>query len=595
VFARLKPGVGLRQARTSLKVLAGRLAQQYPDVEQGVSIEAYPERLARPQAAAANDLPVLVPLFLLLALAVLLVACINVANLALARANDRAGEMAIRSALGAGRVRLLRQLLTENLLLAVLGGGAGILLGQWLSKMLERIATPIDFPMFRMKFVFDWRVFAYAFGITVLAGIIVGLIPARKVWRSDLNPMLHEGSQALAGSLRRHRQRDALVVVQVAASMMLLIVAGLFVRMLEKAQHMDLGFDPHHVLNLRMDVQQLGYDEPRGKKLYADLMARVGALPGIESATYAYSVPFGSGYLVASVYIEKRSLPPGQSPPEVNYNIVASAYFKTLRVPILRGRAFADADNEMAPRVAIISRNMAERFWPGEEPIGKRFRTGKSTDAFFEVVGIAGDARYVNPVPWTTPYFYLPLAQNYTPHLALQIRTPLPPETLTHEVQQQLHSLEPGLAVSDVLTLDQQIQGANGFFLLNLGADTAAGLGILALLLAVIGIYGVVSYVVSQRTHEIGIRVALGAQRRDILGMILRQGLILVAIGASAGILFALGVAHAVSHFLMGVSPSDPLTFFGVSLLLGSAALLACYIPARRATRVDPMIALRSE
>lgn len=577
-------------------MVSAHLAQQYSDFEKGVSIEAYPERLARPQAGAANDLPVLVPLFLVLALVVLLVACINIANLALVRANDRAGEMAVRAALGAGRVRLLRQLLTENLLLALLGGGAGIFLGKWLASALSVIATPVDLPMFKMNFVFDWRVFAYSFAISVLAGGIVGLIPANRLWRSDLNSMLHEGGRALSGGQRQNRARSALVVVQVAGSMMLLIVAGLFVRMNDKAQHMDLGFDPHHVLNLLMDVQQLGYDEAHGKKIYEEIFSHVAALPGVESATFVYSVPFSTtGTRAASVFIENGILQPGQSPPAVYFNIVSPTYFNTMRTSLLRGRAFADADGRNAPLVAVISQKMAEQFWPGQDPIGKRFRISKSTNGWLEVVGVARDTKVVNPVPWTIPYFYLPLAQNYSSRLALQIRTPRQPETLALQVEEQVHAIDAALVASDVMTMDQQIQGANGFFLFNLGARTAGGLGMLALLLAVIGIYGVVSYAVNRRTHEIGVRVAIGAQSSQILRMILRQGMMLVAIGAAIGIAVALAIAHAVSHFLLGVSPNDPLTLVGVSVVLGSAALLACYLPAWRATRVDPMIALRCE
>jgi predicted permease len=596
VLARLKPGVSLAQARLSLDVIASRLAQQYPDAERGISTEAYPERLARPQAGAANYLPVLVPLFFLLASLVLLVACINVANLALVRANERAGELALRTSLGAGPVRLLRQLLTENLLLALLGGTAGIVLGMWLASTLKVIATPVDLPMFRMDFVFDWRVFAYALAITILAGIIVGLFSTRILWRSDLISSLHEGGRALSGGRRQNRFRNGLVVVQVAGSMVLLIFAGLFVRMLDKAQHMDLGFDPHPVLNMLMDVQQIGYDEARGKNFYGELFSRVAALPGVQSATYAYSVPFStSGTRAASVFIENGILQPGQSPPAVYFNIVSPNYFSTMRTGLLRGRAFTEADNQDTPRVAIISQKMAEQFWPGQDSLGKRFRLAKSGTAYLEVVGVARDTKVVNPVPWAIPYFYLPLAQNYSSQLALQIRTSLPPESLALHVEEQVHAIEPALAVSNVMTMDKQIQGTNGFFLFNLGAHTAAGLGALALILAVIGIYGVVSYTVNRRTHEIGVRLALGAQPGKILKMVLRDGMVLVAIGAAAGTVVALIGSHTVSHFLMGVSPNDPLTLVAISSLLGSAALLACYLPARKATRIDPVTALRCE
>jgi predicted permease len=594
VLGRMKPGVGLKQARSSLNVVAAQLALQYPAAEKGTSIEAYPERLARPQAGAANDLPVLVPLFLLLAFLVLLIACMNLANLALARTNDRLGEMATRAALGAGRLRLVGQLLIENVLLAVTGGVAAIFLGLWLARALQSLCVPIDFPMFRMNFVFDWRVFAYGLAITMIAGLVVGLVPARRLWRADLNVMLHEGGRALSSSVRRSRQRNVFLVIQVAGSTLLLVMAGLFVRMLETAQRMDLGFDPHHVLDLRLDVRQLGYDEARGKKLYADFLSRVNALPGVAAATYAYSVPYGSGTLSAAVHLENETLRPGESAPQVFYNIVAPSYFETLSVPILRGRAFTAIDTENAPRVAIVSQQMAERLWPGRDAIGKRFRIGKDL-SWLEVVGVARDASYVNPFLGRVPYFYLPVAQHYTAELALEIRTPLPPATLTHEVERELHALEPSLAVTDVLTLEDQLQGANGFYLLRLGANSAAGLGILALILAVVGIYGVASYSTSQRTHEFGVRLALGALPRDVRNLVLRQGLLLVALGASVGIITGLALARAVSGFLIGISPNDPATFAGVAVLLGVSALLACYLPARRATRLDPIAALRSE
>lgn len=594
VLGRLNPGVSLEQARSSLRLVAARLALQYPEAEKGTTIEVYPEKLARPQAAAANDLPVFVPLFLLLAFLVLLIACINIANLALARANDRLGEMATRMTLGAGRLRLARQLFTENLLLAITGGIAAIFVGLGLARVLQSICVPIDFPMFRMKFVFDWRVFVYALAITVTAGFLVGLFLARKLWHADLNAMLHEGGRALSSSLSRSQQRSVFLVVQVAGSTLLLVMAGLFVRMLVTAERMDLGFDPHNVLNLRLDVHQLGYDQAQGKKLYEELLSRVSALPGVAGATYAYSIPFGSGTLSAGVQPENQTLQPGQPAPQVFYNIVGPTYFQTLSVPILSGRAFTSTDTERTPRVAIISQQMAERFWHGQEAIGKRFRVGKDF-GWLEVIGVARNAIYVNPALGRIPYFYVPIAQNYTPQLALQIRTLLPPTALTHEVERQLHGLEPSMAVTDVLTMDQQLQGANGFYLLRVGADSAAGLGMLALILAVVGIYGIASYSTSQRTHEIGVRLALGALPEDIRNMVLRQGLLLLGIGTSAGIITALALAHAVSGFLIGVSPNDPATFLGVTFLLGIAGLLACYLPARRATRLDPCVALRSE
>jgi predicted permease len=592
VLARVKPDVSLKQARASLDVVARRLAQQYPETDKNVSMEAYPERLARPQPSAVDAWPPMVAVFSSLGLIVLLVASINVANILLVRANAREGEMAIRSALGAGRGRLVRQLLTETVMLALMGGAAGILLSTWVSKLLSSICTPIDLP-FQMDFHPDWRVFAYAFGITLLAGAVVGLIPARRAWRSNLNVILHEGGRAPSGSLRLQRKRNTLVVLQVGASMVLLILAGLFVRSLEKAEHMDLGFDPHHILNLSMDLHQIGFDEGQGTRFYQELAARVRALPGVESATYAYSWPLCHYYRSASVYIEGQAPLPGQAAQEVVYNIVDPAYFNTLRIPILRGRAFTDTDNDQGQRVAIINQAMADRFWAGRDPLGKRFSM-EPKSPLLEVVGVARNAKQATPTPQMPPYFYVPVSQNYSSQLTLQVRAPLPPEMLRLEVEGHVHALASDLPVFDVRTMDEALQGAGGFFLFRLGANVAAGLGILGLLLAVIGVYGVVSYAASRRTREIGIRIALGARNHDILRMVLRQGVWLVGTGLLGGLFVALGVTRVASSLLV-ISTMDPVTFVVAPLLLGGIGLLACYLPARRATKVDPMEALRYE
>jgi putative ABC transport system permease protein len=593
-LARLKPGVSLAQARASLAVIAGRLAEQYPNTDKNLLIEAYPEWLARPQASAAEDWPPMVGLFLSLAFVLLLVACVNLANLLLVRANARQDEMAIRCALGAGQARMARQLLTENVLLAILGGSTGLLLSAWLTPMLARICTPQDMPFLHLDFHLDWRVFAYALGVTLSVGVLAGLILARRAWRSDPNVTLREGGRALSASASRLRLRSALVVVQVAGSTALLVIASLFVRSLETLRHMDLGFDPYHLLNLSMDMPEGGYDEGRGQKFYRELKERVLALPGVESATYAHSWPLCHYYHLAAIFVEGQRIRPGEAPPEIMYNVVDQDYFRTLRIPIQGGRAFTDGDNQVRQGTAIINQTMAELLWPGEDPVGKLFRTRKPTNPPLEVIGVARDSKYT-PARDKQPYFYVPLAQNYDAIMTLQVRSALPPETLAPAVVTHFRVLAPTLPVFDVRTMDQALEGAGGFFLFHLGADLAGGFGFLGLLLAVIGVYGVVSCAASQRIHEIGIRLALGAAEWDILGMLLRQAARLVGLGVLMGVAVAFSAARAASGLIVGVRPSDPASYGGASLLLAAMALLASYLPARRATKVDPMAALHHE
>ncbi len=595
VMARLKPGMSLRQGRASLEVTARRLAEQYPETSKYTSMEAYPEWRARPQPDAAASGPVMVCTFLALASLVLLVACVNLANILRARGKTREAELAVRSALGAARSRLVRQLLTENVLLAVLGGAVGIFISALTARALSSLFTPIDLPMIQLDFRPDWRVFVYAFGAALLAGLIVSIGPLRSAWRSNLNIVLHEGGRGLSGGRRGTRARDLLVVTQIAASMVLLVAAALLIRSLNAAQRLNLGFDPHHVLNISMDVHHIDYDEARGKRFYRELMTQTRTVPGVESAALVYSVPLFHNRFGGTVYIEGRPLTPGEAPPEMSYNVVDPGLFRTLRIPIVRGRGLTEADDEAAPRVAIISQAMAERFWPEQDPVGKRFRIRDPKNPLLEVIGVARNAKFVSPTPEAEPYFYIPLAQNYTAPMTLQVRSSLPPERLAGELQQQIHGLAPDLPLYDVRTMEEALGGATGFFLFRVGAELAAGLGILALFLTTIGVYGVISWSASQRTHEIGLRVALGAADREILRMILGQGLRLIGIGVLIGVGIALAASRALSSLLVGVSASDPITYLSVGVLLGGVAMAAGYIPARRAMRVDPMFALRHE
>ena len=595
VFARLKPRVSLNQAESSVNLIAARLTEQYPTTDKGVSLRVIPERFARPQPFTTNIVPFIAGLFLVLAGLVLLLACMNVANILLVRATVRQREMAIRAALGAGRTRLMRQLLTESMVLALFAGICGLLLGKWSSGTIPLLLPKTKgFPI-HLNFSFDWRVFFYALAAALFTGIVMGLWPALRASRADVNAVLHgEGRSDSAGS-SRHRLRSVLVVAQVGGSLVLLIVAGLFVRSLIGAQRTYLGFDPNHVLNVTLDPNEAGYDAVRTNSFYKELERRASALPGVSDASLAVTVPMGMSSMTSNVYIEGRILPPGQRAPLVFFNGVDAGYFDTMRVPLLRGRAFTQNDNEKAPLVGVINQTMARQFWPNEDPIGKRFRVKSATGPFIEVVGIAADGKYIF-LGWShQPYYYVPLAQNYQSFRTLQLRTSVPPESLIPQMENLVHAVDPAVPISEIHSMKESLSGANGYFLFRVGATLAASMGILGLILAVVGVYGVVSYAASQRTHEIGIRMALGADRWNILLLVLRQGFLLVIAGVVVGLALAWALTRSMATLLIGVTPTDALTFASTTLLLAAIGFWACYAPARRAMRLDPMRALRHE
>ena len=592
-FGRLRPGISLREAQSSLDVITARLARQYPATDKWFTIRVIPEKSARPIAYANNFFVAISGLFLLLAAFVLLLACMNVENILLARASARQREMAIRASLGAGRARLIRQMLTESVLLAILGGAAGIILGIWASRLTSSIHLQ-SLP-FHVDAAFDWRVFAFAATSALLAGFMVGLLPALRASAADLNSVLHEGGQRDPFSIHHPGFRNFLVVGQVAGSFTLLVVAGLFVRSLQKAQTFDLGFDPSHVLNATLDPHQVGYDESRATAFYRELESRVRSLPAVQSVSLASYVPMGGFPNSRPVSLEGQPTPPSHQAPIVLCNSVDPPYFETMRITVLRGRTFSDADNVTAPRVAIINQTMAARFWPREDAIGKRFSMDSDTGPFMEVVGVTANGKYRTVAEDAEPFFYVPLAQNFASKLALQIRTLGPPESLAAPVKEQITRLAPDLAIVDIETMNQLLAGAFGFFAFRLAATFAAALGVIGLILAIVGVYGVVSFAASRRTHEMGVRMALGASSRDILNLVWLQGVRLVISGIAIGTAAAWALTRAIAHLLTEISASDPVTYLTVAVLLAAVALLACYIPARRAMRIDPMVALRYE
>ena len=594
VMARLKPETNLKQAQTSLDVVAQRLSEQHPDTDKGVLFRGFPEQLARPDPDPDNTLPSVALAFMTLAALVLLVACFNVTNVLLVRANARQREMAIRAALGAGRFRLVRQYLTESLLLAFLGAAGGMLLSYWAMRFLSSIPLGTDLPL-QFKFLPDARVYLFALGAALVTGLIVGVFPALRVARRDVSSVLHDGARGSSGGRRRQIVRGSLVVAQVAGSLVLLIVAGLFIRSLGKAQTIYLGFDPANVLDFSLDVQQVGYQEVQGRTFYRELDSRLRALPGVVSVAQAFSVPMGYMSSFSSIFVEGRPVEAGQQPPTMQYNMVTPAYFDTLRIPVHAGRIFTDADDEKAPNVAIVNQTMAKKFWPDQNPLGKRFRIKSASGPFTEIIGVVQDGKYKGVVEDPQPYFYVPQSQSYLPLHTFHVRTSGPPETLALQVQSQIRELAPTLPISEVQTLNQALQGLNGFMVFRLGAQLTGTMGLLGLILAVVGVYSVASYAAAQRTQEIGIRMAIGATPSDILKMVLRQGIGIVGIGLLAGLAAAFAGTRLLADLIFGVSPSDPITYAAVVTLLLAVALLACWIPARRATRVSPAVALRSE
>ncbi len=592
IAARLKPGVTVEQGGAALRVIASRLAAQYPKTEDGLVLRLFLERYARPGPDSQGTMVTIALLFQLLSALVLVVACINVANILLVRATVRQREMAVRAALGAARRRLIRQLLTESLLLAALGGIGGVLLALWSSSALSSIQLPTEIP-FLLDFHFDWIVFLFASVVAAFTGALVGIMPALRVARGDLATILHGSSRSVSGG--RQMLRSALVVAQLSGSLALLIVGALFIRSFVNAQHTNLGFDPDNTVLLTLDPNQVGYDEARGREFYRKLLDRVSALPGVQSASLGFSTPMG--YFNASSPVEVPGYQPtsGTSMPVIPYNLISPGYFDTMRIRLVSGRSFTDSDKKESQHVAVINESMAERFWPHENPIGRQFRSMDDDKHPIAVVGVVQNSRVTKLTGKIDPTYYVPFDQSYVSLRTLHVRTSLPQELMLAELRKEIGNLAPGISVAAGQTMRQSLDSLNGLLRFRLGAGIAAGLGGLALVLAIIGLYGVVSYAAAQRTREIGIRVALGAASREILGMVVGQGLKIVGIGLLVGVAAALTLSRLVGNFLVGVSATDPLIYAAVTALLAFVGAVACAIPAHRATHVDPVRALRVE
>ncbi|MBI4664610.1 MAG: ABC transporter permease [Verrucomicrobia bacterium] len=593
VFARLKPGASLSQARAAVDIVAKQLAKDYPDEHKEARVFVVPERHCRPEPTFSEFMPIVSSVFMVMVGLVLLIACANVANLMFSRALSRQREMSIRTAIGASRACLIRQLLVESVLLAVAAGAVGFLLASWAGGLMSRFTPTGDIPI-RYDERWDWHVPVFTLVVSVLAGVVTGLAPALRATKLDVQTTLKEGGAAMLGT-SRHFLRNALVVSQVAISLFVLAAGGLFVRSLHQVAGMDLGFRKDHLLMASLDLNLQGYDDARGKRFCEQLIEQVKALPGVRSASLGQSVPFDYGFELSSVASEEKA---GNKDNfgTTHCNRVDPEYFRTMGTRLLRGRVFTEHDNESAPKVAVINTLMAERLWPGQDPLGKRFRCWNPEGELWQVIGVLPTARYVMIGEEPRPYFYTPLAQHYVSPITLHVWTASDPAALSASVRKVLSELDPHLPIYNLRTMEEHLRSSAFAMLpLRMGATLAGVQGLLGLLLAVMGLYGVVSFVVGQRTREIGIRVALGARKLDIFRLVVRDGLRLTLIGIVIGLAAGLGISGILGKVLYGLTPAATPVLVVTVLTLAIVALLACYVPARRATKVDPMVALRYE
>jgi predicted permease len=486
---------------------------------------------------------------------------------------------------------LLRLLLSESVLLAGLGAIGGLLLGILTAAMLRSIRLENDMTLLFDVRV-DWQVFCYTAAIALLAGLLIGLAAAARVAGKEAILALNESTRSFTGD--RQRLRTALVMVQVGGSLAVLLAAGLFVRSMIGAEHADLGFDPHHVLNVTFDPHQIGYSEEQGQDFYRALLEGVRLLPEVRATSLAMAVPLGESLMEAEIRV------PGYLPDKDNdraavYNLISPGFFRTNKIALLRGRDFSDADSPQAHRVAIINEEMARHYWPKEDALGRQFTISWKPEVRAEVVGVVKNAKLIDIEDPIRPTFYLPIAQHYTPVLSLQLRTAGDPLQSVAKVHSIVSNLASTMPVYGVRTMERATHGINGLFLYEIGAELAGALGILGLILAVVGVYGVISYNVTQRTREIGVRMALGATRVEIVRLIGRNALIIIGVSVPLGVAMALSMSTLLGDFLVGVKPYDPFTYLCVSSVLICVALLAGYFPARRAMLVNPMSALRHE
>ncbi|MEW6733137.1 MAG: ABC transporter permease [Acidobacteriota bacterium] len=585
--ARLKSGVTLKQANSEMEALGQQLAREYPKVNEGKSAQA--ERLQDVMSESVRQ-----SLWVLLGAVgfILLIACINVANLLLVRASERQKELAVRLALGAGRGRIVRQLLSESLLIAALGGACGLLLGHWMLQGLLALAPP-EIPQLS-RVGMDNNVLLSMLGLAALTSLLFGLLPALQASKTDIHIMLKDGGRQTIG-VARGNMRRALLIAEVSLSLVLLAGAGLLLRSMYNLQHVELGFNANKLLTLRLSLAGGRYNDQTARGFYDECLARVQAVPGVHSVALAHSLPI-QGTNWSSVFIAAdKPVPSRADLPESDYLRVSPNYFETLGIHLLRGRLFTVTDTPDSTPVIIINETLARRIWPGEDPIGKHVKLGLPEEEapWCEVIGVVNDVKMNGAAQATTLQTYRPFSQMPGESLGLLVRAERNPAALAPAVEQAIHAIDKDLPIFSIFTMDQLL--GNSLATRRLTMILLVSFAVLALLLAAFGIYGVIAYMVRQRTHELGIRLALGAQAGDVLKLILTQGLKLALIGVVIGLAAAFALTRWMESLLFGVRPTDPMTFCLIAVVLLCLALLACWIPARRATKVDPLVALRYE
>src|SRR5919202_161666 len=584
IFAvgRLKDGVTREQAEASLNLLAEQLGKQYPDTDEGRRITLVPPGFVVPRlrGAAVGFAAVLMCVVGL----VLLIACTNLANLLLARASARRKEVAVRLALGASRLRVVRQLLTESLLLSLAGGAAGLLLAFWILALVVAYRPPMELPLWIETSV-DWRVLAFTLLASLATCLLFGLAPALQATRTELVPALKDaGAQA---GRSRSRLRGALVVAQVTLSLVLLVAAGLTARALARLRAANPGFQVEGGLVMSFDLGLQGYDEARGREFERQIVERVRRLPGVRDASLTDLLPLSLNYTSTNVYVEGQPPARGANVPNPMAASVGADYFRAMGIPLVAGRGVEERDGKDAPRVVVVNETFARRFWPGADPareaVGKRLSFESDQGPWVQIVGVARDGKYWTLAEAPRMFVYVPLTQSYDSSVTLVARAQGDPRALVPAIREEVRRLDPTLPAFDVKTLSEHM--GVSLFPARVAAALLGAFGLVALTLAAMGVYGVVSYSAAQRTREIGIRIALGAQTRDVLRLVAGRGMLYVSVGVAAGLACALALTRFMEGLLYGVSATDPLTFALVVLLLGGVALLACLAPARRAAK----------
>ncbi len=587
-YGRLKPGVALEQAQQEISAVAKRLENDYPATNRGRSIKLWP-LWQTPFNNAGTLLPTL-GIMLAVVVFVLLIACANVGNLLLVRSFARRHEITVRVAMGAGRSRLLQQLLIEGLVLSALAATSGLLIAYWCRHLLVLLLPVRNGNTMHLPGEMDWRVMALSAAVCLVSTLLFALLPAVQASKVDLAATLRSEMAGVVQGRGKSWVRSGLVLVQVSLCFVLLVGAGLLLQSLQRIRSDSPGFSTQGVLVTAINLVATGYDVPRAKSFQDALIDRVLALPGVESAALASVTPLGYGTFSSAPIVVDGYQPPPDERPSVEYNQVGPGYFATMGIPLMSGREFTRADNETAAPVAIVNETMAAHYWPGKNPIGERLQV---KDKWMQIVGVAKTSKYSSMREMPKPFFYVPLRQNFSVGATLNIRTKLRPEIMAAALSRELHTMDSNLALYEVISLQEQLDRSTSPQKV---AVTLTGiLGGLALVLAAIGLYGVMSYTVSQSTRELGLRMALGARTSELFRLVISRGLTLTIGGIFLGAAAALGLTRLLGYLLYKVSPRDPLAFGSAFVVLTIVSLLACFLPAWRATRVDPIVALRYE